>query len=53
MQVYNVSSFTAEHPGGLEQIMLGAGRDITHVFESYHSHDTAEKYVPYSLQSTN
>jgi len=36
-KVYNVSSFVAEHPGGIDQIMLGAGRDITTVFESYHS----------------
>ena len=36
MQVYDVSSFVARHPGGMEQIMMGAGRDITQVFESYH-----------------
>ena len=32
-----MSGFVARHPGGVEQIMLGAGRDITQVFESYHS----------------
>lgn len=37
VQVYDVSSFVARHPGGIEQIMMGAGRDITQVFESYHS----------------
>ena len=36
-QVYDVSSFVAKHPGGMEQIMMGAGRDITVMFESYHS----------------
>ncbi|XP_064391461.1 uncharacterized protein LOC135339316 [Halichondria panicea] len=35
-KVYDVSSFVARHPGGMEQIMMGAGRDITQVFESYH-----------------
>ena len=37
MQAYDVSAFVSRHPGGVEQIMLGAGRDITQVFESYHS----------------
>ena len=32
-----MSKFVARHPGGIEQIMLGAGRDITQLFESYHS----------------
>ena len=40
MQVYNVSSFVARHPGGMEQIMMGAGKDVTVLFESYHSFDT-------------
>ena len=35
--MYDVSQFVARHPGGMEQIMMGAGRDITQVFESYHS----------------
>ena len=36
VQVYNVSSFVDRHPGGLDQILYGAGRDITQLFESYH-----------------
>ena len=32
-----MSQFVARHPGGMEQIMMGAGRDITQLFESYHS----------------
>ena len=40
VQVYDVSSFVSRHPGGLEQILLGAGRDITQLFESYHKTDT-------------
>ena len=43
-QVYDVSSFVSQHPGGMDQIMLGAGRDITQLFESYHKVDTV-KYV--------
>ena len=36
LQVYDVSDFVQRHPGGADQIMLGAGRDITQLFESYH-----------------
>ena len=36
VQVYDVSSFVNHHPGGLDQILYGAGRDITQLFESYH-----------------
>ena len=28
--------FVDHHPGGLDQILYGAGRDITTVFKSYH-----------------
>ena len=38
-QVYDVSKFLARHPGGSEQLMLGAGRDVTQLFESYHPFD--------------
>ncbi len=31
-----MSEFVARHPGGMEQIMMGAGRDVTQLFESYH-----------------
>ena len=43
-QVYNVSSFVSRHPGGVDQIMLGAGRDVTQLFEAYHLHSSAEVY---------
>ena len=36
-KVYDVSSFVEKHPGGPDQIALGAGRDISQLFESYHS----------------
>ena len=37
IQVYDVSEFLNRHPGGVDQILLGAGRDITQLFESYHN----------------
>ena len=45
VQVYDVSSFVSHHPGGVDQIMMGAGRDITQVFESYHNLEIS-KYIP-------
>ena len=36
LQVYDVSGFIEKHPGGARQLLLGAGKDITMVFESYH-----------------
>jgi hypothetical protein len=43
LQVYDVSGFIEKHPGGARQLLLGAGRDITMVFESYH-HFNISKY---------
>ncbi|XP_011404277.2 PREDICTED: acyl-lipid (8-3)-desaturase-like [Amphimedon queenslandica] len=46
-KVYDVSSFVSSHPGGVDQIMLGAGHDITHLFNVYHQPQTMkvlEKY---------
>lgn len=39
-KVYDVTSYVANHPGGSSQLLLGAGRDATHVFESYHKPET-------------
>jgi cytochrome b involved in lipid metabolism len=36
-KVYDVSEFIEKHPGGVDQLMLGAGRDVTILFESYHN----------------
>ena len=44
-QVYDVSSFVSRHPGGADQILLGAGRDVTQLFESYHSSETPNRLV--------
>ena len=41
-KVYDVSGFLEKHPGGCDQLMLGAGRDITQLFRSYHKPGTAK-----------
>ncbi len=41
-KVYDASGFLARHPGGCDQLMLGAGRDITQLFQSYHKPGTAK-----------
>ena len=41
-KVYDISNFVNRHPGGCEQIMLGAGRDITQLFRSYHKPHVAK-----------
>ncbi|KAL5486886.1 hypothetical protein EMCRGX_G019423 [Ephydatia muelleri] len=46
-KVYDVSQFVAQHPGGVDQIMLGAGRDITTVFDSYHPPTALNMLQPY------
>lgn len=37
-KVYDVSSFLDFHPGGGDQLLLAAGRDVTGLFDSYHWH---------------
>lgn len=41
-QVYDVSGFIEKHPGGVSQLMLGAGRDVTVLFESYHNYNVSK-----------
>ena len=41
-KVYDVSGFLDKHPGGCDQLMLGAGRDISQLFRSYHKSGTAK-----------
>lgn len=36
-KVYDVSKFIAVHPGGKDALRMAAGRDVTIVFQSYHS----------------
>jgi cytochrome-b5 reductase len=35
--VYDVSMYSEYHPGGLDAIMSGAGKDATKLFEKFHA----------------
>mmetsp|Transcript_32397 Transcript_32397/g.70736 ORF Transcript_32397/g.70736 Transcript_32397/m.70736 type:complete len:472 (-) Transcript_32397:175-1590(-) len=35
-KVYDLTSYQQRHPGGKHFLQLGAGRDVTHLFEAYH-----------------
>ncbi|EFJ47347.1 hypothetical protein VOLCADRAFT_92130 [Volvox carteri f. nagariensis] len=35
-QAYDLASYVAKHPGGVDAILLGRGRDCTELFEQYH-----------------
>ena len=41
-KVYDITGFVEKHPGGQEQIMLAAGRDMTQLFHSYHKPHIAD-----------
>lgn len=45
-QVYDVTSFLPEHPGGSAIIMKYAGKDATKAFDPIHPSDTLTKYLP-------
>lgn len=36
-KVYDVSTFLNRHPGGKDVLLIGAGSDVTIVFETYHA----------------
>ncbi|KAL9655761.1 hypothetical protein ABK040_004988 [Willaertia magna] len=42
--VYNVTDFIASHPGGVEKIMLAAGKSIEPFWNIYQQHHTKEVY---------
>jgi cytochrome b involved in lipid metabolism len=42
---YRLQDYVARHPGGLEAIMLGRGRDCTALYESYHPFTNKHKVV--------
>jgi len=35
-KVYDLTQYQHRHPGGFRLMQLGAGRDVTHLFEAYH-----------------
>ena len=37
LQVYNITPYLKFHPGGIDWIMKGAGRDCTALFTKYHA----------------
>ena len=37
LQVYNITPYIKYHPGGVQYIMKGAGRDATALFNKYHA----------------
>ena len=43
-QIYNVTDFLSEHPGGKKTILSYAGRDATKPFESLHRPEILDKY---------
>ena len=45
-QVYDVSTFMVDHPGGIESIELYAGQDATEQFELMHQESVLKKYGP-------
>tara|TARA_Y100000816_G_C26004788_1_gene525097 strand:- start:84 stop:332 length:249 start_codon:yes stop_codon:yes gene_type:complete len=43
-EVYNVTDFLDEHPGGKKAIMLYAGKDATEEYEMIHNPSIIKKY---------
>ena len=48
-QVYDVSKFLKDHPGGVDSIMVYAGGDATEQFEMMHDNNILKKYGPQFL----
>merc|ERR1712227_554712 len=43
-EVYDVTNFLADHPGGKKAIMLFAGKDATEEFDMLHDRKVIKKY---------
>ena len=48
-QVYNITKFLPDHPGGKQAILLYAGKDATEEFDMLHDRKVLPKYAPYAL----
>ena len=47
-EVYNVTKFLPDHPGGSRAIVLFAGKDATDEFDMLHERRVIQKYAPYA-----
>ncbi len=45
-EVYDVTSFLPDHPGGKRAILLFAGKDATEEFDMLHDRRVLPKYAP-------
>jgi cytochrome b involved in lipid metabolism len=44
-RVYNITPFLHYHPGGVEELMKGAGKDCTALFNKYHAWVNADGMI--------
>ncbi|KAF9367131.1 sphingolipid delta-4 desaturase, partial [Podila verticillata] len=51
--VYDVTKFLKRHPGGVDTLLLGAGRDVTPVFEMYHEFGVVDSIMKEELAKHN
>ncbi|RWS01028.1 nitrate reductase-like [NADH] [Dinothrombium tinctorium] len=47
--VYNVTDFVDEHPGGAEEILHNAGKDVTSEFMRIHSETAKQMLKQYKI----
>ncbi len=47
-EVYDVTKFLKDHPGGARAILLFAGKDATDEFDMLHDRKVIMKYAPYT-----
>ncbi|XP_044758459.1 cytochrome b5-related protein-like [Coccinella septempunctata] len=45
-ELYDLTDFIDQHPGGKEWLRMTKGTDITEAFETYHIQETAQKILP-------
>ena len=44
--VYDVTKFLPDHPGGKQAVLLYAGKDATEEFDMLHDRKVLQKYLP-------
>ena len=50
--VFDVTSFLPDHPGGKRAILMYAGKDATEDFDMLHNRNVIDKYVPHAKIGT-